>query len=240
MGLGVERARRVALRGDLGQRGLALFRAQAVLGEIARGHHGERAGSRHVGEDEPVARAHGSPEIGEPAVACVLQLLHAHRQRDVAGAGSNGVACCAESLGAARAEVLHAADRDEGELQRDGKRQRALAHVDLLETGGKPRRLYLLLLDTGVGQGLDERVHNQVVRALVPQLAKAGAAHPNDRHFIPDSLGHFIRPPRWNFSPLPARPSRSSRESRVPCRCTSCGSSVPWASRPGRPPRCSP
>jgi hypothetical protein len=77
----------------------------------------------------PTAFAHHMVEraavaLRQAAIARVLELLDAERQRDVGGARGHRVARAAERLGAAGAVVLDPRHRDVGQPQRDRQRDR--------------------------------------------------------------------------------------------------------------------
>ena len=188
--LGVAVAVVVALDRDVRHGPLQVLRRLAVLGAVGGGELGERAGRRQVRPPHGVERA--APALRQAAVAGVLELLHAERQRDVGRAGGHGVDRAAERLGAAGAVVLHPRHRDVGQPQRHRQRHARLADVLLLDGRGEPRRLDLVLVDAGVGDGLLEGLHHQVVGLLVPALAELGAAHAEDRDLVADAGCHRV------------------------------------------------
>ena len=186
--LGVLGAVVVALDGDVRHGVLEVLGVDLVLGAIGGGELGEAPRCRGVGVDHVVERP--APALRQAAVAGVLELLHAHGERDVGGAGGHRVDRAAERLGAAGAVVLHPRHRDEGQPQRHRQRGRRLADVLLLDCGGEPRGVDLLGVDAGVGDSLGVGLHHQVVGLLVPALAELGAAHAEDDDLVLDALCH--------------------------------------------------
>ena len=60
----------------------------------------------------------------------------------------------------------------------------------LLDRGGEPRRLDLVLLDAGVGDRFLEGLDHEVVGLAVPALAEFGAAHAENGDFVADATCH--------------------------------------------------
>src|SRR5580704_71735 len=71
-----------------------------------------------------------------------------------------------------------------------GERQRAVAHVDVIERIAHPCRLNLRTANLGVRKRLLERLDDQILRTLAPVLSKRRAAHANDCDLVFDSASH--------------------------------------------------
>ena len=203
--LRVLRAVVVALHRDMRHRALEVFLVDAVLGAVGRGELRERARRRDVGPGHVLQRA--ATALRQAAVAGVLELLDAERERDVDRAGGDRVHRTAERLGAGRAVVLHARDRDVRQAQRHGERHARLADVLLLDRRAEPRRLDLLALDARVLQRLLEGVDHQVLGVLVPVLAELRAPHAEDHDLVFNACRHCLPPrgqtPVDNFGSYP-------------------------------------
>ena len=70
------------------------------------------------------------------------------------------------------------------------ERQRAVADVDVVERVAHPGGLDVGTRDSRVLERLFEGVDNQVLRTLVPMLAKGRAAHADDRDLVLDAARH--------------------------------------------------
>ena len=181
-----------------------------VLGRVGRGQLREETRRRAVWHPLPAQRAEVGPGVGKPAVARVLQLLHAHGQADVIGARGDGVDRRPEGLRAGGAEVLHPGDGDVGQPKGRAHRRGALVHVHLVHAGAHPGRLDVLLFDTRVGQAFREGLHHQLLAAHVPALTETGAAHSDDRDLVFDSRCHCPH--------LPPKLSDAFRSIKERCR----------------------
>ena len=178
----------------MGHRLLQVARVAAVLGYIRARKLGEAAGRRKIGPEHRVERA--ARTLRQAAVAGVLELLHAERERDIAGSGSNRVDRAAKSFGAAGAVVLHPRHRNEGQSQSLGERNAGLAHMLLLDRSGEPGGLDLVLPDAGVHDRLLEGFDHQIVGFLVPALAEFRTAHAENRNLVTYAASHFMPPSR--------------------------------------------
>src|SRR5260221_6425164 len=178
----------VALHRDMRHRLLEVVARHAVLGAVGGGELGEAAGRRDIGPEHRIERA--APALRQPAIAGVLELFDAERQRDVAGAGGNGVGRAAERLGTRGAIVLDAGHRDVRQPERHGERHARLAYMLLLDRGREPCRVDLAGLDAGVLRRLLIGLDDEVVGVAIPALAELRAAHAEDRDLVPDALGH--------------------------------------------------
>src|SRR5471032_3441063 len=114
-----------------------------MFGDISARKLGEAAGRGKIGPEHRTKRA--ARTLRQAAIAGVLELLHAERERDIAGSGSNRVDCAAKSFGAAGAVVLHARHRNEGQSQSLRERNAGLADMLLLDRSGEPGGLDLVL-----------------------------------------------------------------------------------------------
>ena len=116
-----------------------------VIDPIARGIGAgelrERTGRRAVGQPEIVGETLGAQR--QAAVAGVLQLFDAQREREIDRAGRDRVDGGAQSLRAGRAHVLDARDRNALQAQRMRERQCAVADIDVVERIAHPGRLDL-------------------------------------------------------------------------------------------------
>jgi hypothetical protein len=140
-------------------------------------------GPRHVVERAATA-------LRQAAVARVLQLLDAERQRDVGRARGHRIDRAAKRLGARRAIILDARHRDVRQAQGHRQRHGGLADMLLLDGGGEPGRVDLLRLDAGVGDRLDIGLDHQVFGVHVPALAEFRAAHAENGDLVANALRH--------------------------------------------------
>ncbi len=194
--LRVERAVVVVLHGDHGEELLALFEGEAVLGEVAGGHHGE-AGGRGL-RGEAVAPGGHRTGLRKAGVAGVLELLGPDGQHHVVDAGGHGVGGGPDGLRPGGALVLHVGHRDVGQLERRRHDGAGLAGED----APPPGRLDVLGTYPGILEGLVGRVDDHVLQALAPVLAELDAAHADDGDFVLDALhGLFPRLARPGRAP---------------------------------------
>ena len=172
----------MVLDGDLGQKLLALFKTQTILGEIAGCHHGE-TGRRRLG-GEPVAPGGDRPGLRQAGKAGVLQLLGADGQHDVVHTGGYGIAGRPNGFRTGGAGVFHVGHRDIGELERGGQYLAGFPGED----APPPGRLDIFGLDSGVFVGLVGSIDDHVFQALSPVLTELDTAHSHDGYSIFDAI----------------------------------------------------
>ncbi len=188
MGLRILGAVLVALPRDVANRPLEVLARHAVRGHVGGGELGEVARRRAVGAPQRLQRA--ATAARQAAVAGVLQLLDAQRDRDVSSARGDGVAGATEGLGARGAHVLDMRHRDVGQAQGGRHRDARLADMHLVDRGREPGGIELLGIDAGVGDRLLVGFEHQLLGAGVPALAELGAAHSENCDLVLDTPCH--------------------------------------------------
>ena len=121
MRLGIARAVVVALDRNMRDGALEIFLRDAVLGAIGGGELREIAGRGRV--RPPLRIEYAAAALREAAIAGVLELLDAERQRDVGRARGDRIDRAAKGVGAGGAKIFHARDGDLRQAQRDRKRR---------------------------------------------------------------------------------------------------------------------
>ena len=186
----------VVLEGDPAHDLLELVPVDAVLVGIGRGQEGE-GGRRRQPRVRPVT---DEADPGKTRIPGVLELLHPDGHGRVVGTRGHRVAGVAEGLRTGGAVVLHPGHRLVVELERP----RQCHAADTRRHGAQPEGVDVVQREAGRLHRLSGGVGEKVIDALVPQLAEAGTAHPDDGHLVPDAAApHFYAP----CSPAPARPT---------------------------------
>ena len=128
---------------------------------------------------------HRMAAVRPPEVA-VAHLLEADGEDDVVHAGGDRQAGVAEGVHARRAVVLHPRDRPAEQLERVGES----VPTEGGGHGSHPGGLDAVALAAGVGQRLVHRVAQQVLGALIVQLAELRASHADDGHGLAEIDRH--------------------------------------------------
>ena len=208
MCLRVPRGVLVALPGHVRHGALQRRHVMTVAGGIRARELRKRARRREAGLPEVLESTLGA--LGQAGETRVLELLDAHRERDVDGAGGDGIRRAAQRLGARGAQVLDARHRHVRQAQRHRQRQPGLRRALFLVEDAEPGGLDAIALDAGIGNRLGKGFEHQVVGAAVPALAETRAAHADDRHLVADAGCHRSVSRPW--------PSRNNGGSRAPHR----------------------
>jgi hypothetical protein len=120
------------------------------------------------------------------AEVAVAHLLEADGEDDVVHAGGHGQAGVAEGVHARCAVVLHSRDRPAEQLEGVGEGVPAERRRD----GSHPCSLDAVTLAAGVGQCLVHRVAQQVLGAVLVQLAELRASHADNGNDLAEIDGH--------------------------------------------------
>ena len=153
-----------------------------MFGAIARRQLRKACGRRTERQPQIIQRTF----VGwrQTTVTRVFQFFATNRQCNVDRAGRHRVSRATQRLGARRAHVFHAADRNAIKTQCERGGNCGVADVDVVERGARPCGIDLLAFNARIGQRFVEGFRHQQMRRHIPTLAEYRATHAKNGDFV--------------------------------------------------------